>query len=68
MDVGAVPRRQVVLYIAFLGEAHGSSSGSVAYLNVARLERTLGAEGEKKNRDYWFKHTRTGTCVPGVPL
>src|SRR5208283_2606808 len=34
-------RRQVVLYIALLDEAHGSSSGMVACLKDARLERSL---------------------------
>ena len=34
-------RRQVVLDIALLDEAHVGSSGAVAYLKDARLERSL---------------------------
>jgi hypothetical protein len=41
MYLRAVAGRQVVLYIAFLDEAHGGSSRSVAYLKDARLERSL---------------------------
>ena len=37
----AEARRQMVLHVALLREAHGDSSGLVAYLKDARLERSL---------------------------
>jgi hypothetical protein len=41
MDLCAVAGSQVVLHVAFFNGAHGGSSGSVAYLKDARLERSL---------------------------
>jgi hypothetical protein len=49
---------QVVLDFASVDGAHGGSSGSIAYLKDARLERSLSAEGEKGKTGYCFKHTR----------
>jgi len=40
MYLGAELRRQLVFHGALLDEAHGRSSGSVAYLKDARLERS----------------------------
>ena len=41
MNLCAKARRKMVLHIALPDLAHGDSSGSVAYLNDARLERSL---------------------------
>lgn len=50
MDLGVGARRRGVLYMALLDEAHGSSSGLVACLKDARLERSLECRRrERKN-------------------
>ncbi len=65
MNLCAVARRQVVLYIALLNQAHGSSSQLVAYLKDARLERKPGMPKARKGKDYFhFKHTPNTDHVP----
>jgi hypothetical protein len=45
----------VVLYIAFLDEAHGGSSRSVAYLKDARLERSLECRRREGKNELQFQ-------------
>jgi hypothetical protein len=44
--------RQVILYIAFPDDAHGSSCRSFACLEDALVEKNLNAEGEKGGTTY----------------
>lgn len=58
----------MILYVTFFYEAHGGSSGSVAYLNVARLERTWKAEGEKREAEVLFQAYAHRSWRAGVLL
>jgi hypothetical protein len=59
--------RKMILYIAFLDEAHGSSSRSVTNLNGARLERSMECRRREGKANYYIKHTPTRVRVPTGP-
>jgi len=66
MGLCVVAGRQVVLFVASFDQAHGDSSGSVAYLNVARLERSLECQRREGGTCSCLKHTPNGFGVPTV--
>jgi hypothetical protein len=55
MYLCAEARRQMVLHIALPDLAHGDSSGSVAYLKVARLERSLECRRREGKNELLFQ-------------
>lgn len=57
-------RRQTLLYNTFLEEIHGTSSRSVAHLNVARLGQSLECGRRGVEIVYYFKRTPTIVQVP----